>query len=485
MTIDLSLAQKDDGSRPSSSVMARGLFIQNCDSSTPLDPRVKSAYEGEYHPIFASSLGSEEFEREDECDSRISNNWPEFEDVLGLEKKLEEMSARKQKQFLFLHSTVNSSSDDSQLSFPEEETAGVLSQVQPADSQSYNFELSETPIPLPELPHDEDDPLEILLRTMLMSSQQVSYSVPLVLKHLICTDDNLMGFEEKITLERIVRRKILSDIIPMCSLGSRSFLPVEIDFSPTYIGQENVINITKFIRKLSDKFQPRNNSFFNTRFQLSYSFENGTFKIMYGIFEDHSYSTQNSWNSNYIDLHVFSRYLSKNCFFATELDESSTINTKLEVEEREWKSFMTMGDIFNLVDFLLKGKSSFIQSNSHLLKYIKNGGSLRSAAKKYELSVQKNKHRILSNVKKYIRGKRILSTDNVEYLGSNDGLDRDFHCGLFEQVKGYYSDLGHDDFQETDATYVIELKDFEDVIKSIAEKYVYEKYVHQAPSNTL
>ncbi|QLL34479.1 hypothetical protein HG536_0G03410 [Torulaspora globosa] len=476
MTINLGSTGKGDASRPSSSVLAR--------QSLTLDrPKARLGEADKYCSSADSSFVLEESDYGAEhSNSNMSCSLPEFEDVVGLEQKLEEMSPQKQKQFIFLHSIVNSSSDDSHLD-SSDEIVGDSSMIQPL-KELYNFRLLERPIPLPEPSNEEYDPIEVQLRSMLMVPRQVSYSIPLVLKHLLCTDDNLIGFEDNITLERVVRRKLLADIIPMCSQGSRTFLPLEMDFSPTHAGQENVINISNFVQKLADKFQPRINSFFNTRFQLSYTFEDGKYKIMYGIFEDHSYFTEKTWNSNYIDLHVFSRYLSKFCFSTAEVDDDSG-NMSNSQYEREWKSFVTMGDIFNLVDYLLKGKSSFIQSNSHLLKHIKNGGSLRSAAEKYDLSVRMNKHRILSNVRKYIKGKRIMSAKNFQALSTDDNPDRDFHCGLFDQVMGYYNDLGINDFQESDGMYVIELRQFEDVIRSIADKYVYEKYVLPASSRTV
>ncbi|QLQ82549.1 hypothetical protein HG537_0H03120 [Torulaspora globosa] len=483
MTINPGSIAEGDDSRPTSSMLARQSFILNCESSTPNKPKARLSEADRYCSSVGSSFVLEESEfGVEHSNSNMSCGLPEFEDVVELEQKLEDMSAQKQKQFIFLHSIVNSSSDDSQLE-SSDEIVGDSSVAQPL-KELYNFRLLERPFPLPELSHGDYDPIEVQIRSMLTVPRQVSYSIPLVLKHLLCTDDNLMGFEDNITLERIVRRKLLADIIPMCSQGSRTFLPLVVDFSPTHLGQENVINISNFIQKLADKFQPRINSFFNTRFQLSYTFEDGKYKIMYGIFEDHSYFTEKTWNSHYIDLHVFSRYLSKFCFSTDEVDDDSG-NVSNSQYQREWKSFITMGDIFNLVDYLLKGKSSFIQSNSHLLKHIKNGGSLRSAAEKYDLSLQMNKHRILSNVRKYIKGKRIVSAKNFEALSTDNNLDRDFHCGLFDQVKGYYNDLGINDFHESDEMYVIELRHFEDVIRSIADKYVYEKYVLPASSRTV
>lgn len=482
MTINFGFPGEADASRPSSSVQARQ-SLMNCDSSTPKKSKARFSEADRYCSSVGSSFALEESEYEAEhSNSNRSCSLPEFEDVVGLEQRLEDMSAQKQKQFIFLHSIVNSSSDDSQLD-SSEETVADSSMTQPL-KELYYFRLLETPIALPELSHGDYDPIEVQIRSMLTVPRQVSYSIPLMLKHLLCTDDNLMGFEDNITLERIVRRKLLADIIPMCSQGSRTFLPLEIDFSPTHVDQENVINISNFVQKLADKFQPRVSSFFNTRFQLSYTFEDGKYKIMYGIFEDHSYFTEKTWNSHYIDLHVFSRYLPKFCFSKEEVNHDSGNISKSQYES-EWKSFLTMGDIFNLVDYLLKGKSSFTQSNSHLLRHIKNGGSLRSAAEKYDLSVQMNKHRILSNVRKYIKGKRIVSAKNCEALSTDDNRDREFHCGLFDQVMGYYSDLGISDFQEVGEMYVIELRDFEDVIRSIADKYVYEKYILPASSRAI
>lgn len=478
--MDVNLTEEDEDSKPSSA-LARELFILNCDSSTPIKTLVRYEEDENDRFYFSSNSVSDpgNKQEEDACsESYLSGYLPEFEEVLELEQKLDEMSSQKQKQFIFLHGIINSSSDDSQLDFSDDESCNSLSAAPAVEELGlYHFQLMETPIPLPELSYDDFSQFETQIRNLLMTPRPVSYSIPLALKHLLCTDDNLMGFEDNITLERIVRKKILADIIPMCSQGSRTFLPLQIDFSPTHIGQDNITNVSNFINKLSEKFQPRTNSFFNTKFQLSYTFEDGKYKITYGIFDDQDYFTPKAWNAGYIDLHVFSRYLSKDCFPTLEAHDRSSISES-DHHEREWKSFIVMDDIFKLVDYMLKGKCSFIQSNSHLLKHIKGGGSLRSAADKYEMSVQKNKRRILSNVRKYVNGKKIVPIRNFTKLAAEGVIDKDFHCGLFDQVVGYYSDLGLQDFQKCEEMYVIELKHFEDVVKSIADKYVYEKYVH-------
>ena len=407
----------------------------------------------------------------------VGNLLPEFEDVMGMEREIREMPSDRRKQFLFLHNIVNSSSDDSQFQNSDDQTDKSLSPAPIAqDTSLYHFRLTETPMPLPEREENDSDEEENLVRSILMMPHLVEYSIPHALKHLLCTDDNLMGLSDSITLERIVRKKSLGDIIPMSSRGTRKFLPLEVDFSPTHECTKNLINISTFIQKLSDKFQPRIGSFFNTKFQFSYRFNNGKFEITYGIFEDHDYFTQEMRDIDYIDLHVFSRYLPKDCF--VEAKPYCTNQPSNECCEREWRSFITMTDIYAVVDHMLKGKCSFIQNSSHLLKYIKRGGSLKVAAKHYEISVQKNQQRILSNIKRYIKNKKVMSMQRAKELGKENSLNSEFHLGLFDQILGYYDDLGSNTSLPNEATYVVELTDFEEVIRSISAKYVYEKYVH-------
>lgn len=452
----------------------------NCSSSTLHEPISKDA-DNEINRFFFNSQtnGVTGYEPITDEGPEIGpdNVLPIFEDFIGIKREIEDMSSDRKKQFVFLHSIVNSSSDDSQFQDSDDETDQSLSPVPIAHNEAdYRFELTETPMPLPKPVEYELDEDEAQVRSMLTMPRLVEYSIPRTLKHLICTDDNLMGFSDSMTLERIVRKKSLADIIPMCSQGTRTFHSLTIDFSPTHEGRKNLINISTFIQRLSDKFQPRIGSFFNTKFQLSYKFDNGRFEIEYGIFEDHDFFTQEIRDIDYIDLHVFSRYLPKKSVF--EAGARNSHFSSIDNCEREWRNFIIMTDVYNLVDHMLKGKCSFIQNSSRLLKYIKKGGSLRVAAKHYEASVHKNQQRILSNIREFIKNNEVLSPQKAKMLMKEDPLEDEFRLGLFEQIVGYFDDLGINSKFPAESAFVIELKDFEEVIKSISAKYVYERYVH-------
>lgn len=404
--------------------------------------------------------------------------WPEFEEVLELEHALEQMPPHRQKQFLFLHNITNSSSDDS--NFNETETDSGedwTSYPAPVDCDFYHFELLEIPVPLPTTTLDFYEEADVEIREVLTKPRLAFYAIPQSIKHLLCTHDNLMGFSDSITLERIVRRRSLADIIPMSSQGVRTFLPLEVDFSLTNVEQECITDVSSFIQTLAEKFHQRIGSFFNTTFQFSYTFDDGKYHLKYGIFEDCDHLSQKPSNMDYIELHVFSRYLPSTCFAELEWKgERSRKQRRDSTNKKGWKSFVTMAEIFDIIEYMLKGKYSWIQNNNRLLTYIRRGGSLKVAAKQYQLSVRKNQRRILSNVRKFIKNKELMSFGRTKKLGIEKDTELEFHFGLYEQIIGYYDNLGINFSSLEDKVYVIELKDFENVIRSILAKYVYERY---------
>ncbi|AQZ18624.1 (ZYRO0E04026g) [Zygosaccharomyces parabailii] len=217
-----------------------------------------------------------------------ANYWPKFEEVFELEQTLEQMPRHRLKQFLFLHSIVNSSSDDSQFADSETDSIDYSFEYPPESTVDfYQFHMLEVPIPLINVSSEfsctdaEDSINKILSRAKLEL-----YSIPQSIKHLICTHDNLMGLSETIILERIVRRRALADIIPMSSVGVRKFFPLQVTYSLTDIEFKNIISIREFILTLSNKFHQKIGSFFNTTFQFTYTFNHGTFHIKYGVFEE-------------------------------------------------------------------------------------------------------------------------------------------------------------------------------------------------------
>ncbi|GAV54425.1 hypothetical protein ZYGR_0AL01570 [Zygosaccharomyces rouxii] len=405
---------------------------------------------------------------------------PQFEEVLGLDKNLEQMPPHKLKQFLFLHSVVNSSSDDSQFTDSGTESEEYWIDNPPStEGGFYQFEVIEVPIPLRGQGQQMFSDPEEDVKKMLTEPQPTFYSVPLSIKHLLCTHDNLMGLCENITLERIVRRRTLSKIIPMSSEGVRKFFPLKLDFSPSKEGCNDVVNICSFIQTLSNNFQRKLGSFFNTTFHFSYRFICGKFYIRYGIFDDNFDFT---FGTNFIELHAFSRYLPE---IDGQIDDGLSIGKKKRHQKtsRAWKTFVTMAEVFTIIDYMLKGKVSWVQNNRKLLDYISKGGSIKVASKQYDTTVRKNQQRILSNVRKYIRNKELMPLKEVEERNLRNESQSEFHNGLYDQITGFYENIGKELPQSRVKMYVIELKDLEAVIAQILDKYVYEQYEVTADHN--
>lgn len=402
--------------------------------------------------------------------------WPPFEEVFQLEQDLEQMPAHRLKQFLFLHSIVNSSSDDSQFTDSGTESEEYLiDNPPPAESEFYQFDMLEVPIPLngPRQQmysdHEED------LRRMLTEPQLTFYSVPLSVKHLLCTHDNLMGLCENITLERIVRRRTLSEIVPMSSEGIRQYFPLESDFSSSKDECNGTIDIHSLTRALSKNFHRKVGSFFNTSFQFSYRFTCGKFFIRYGVFGD---NLDIKFVRDFIELHAFSRYLPEKNGIN---DDKGFNGIKRKSRFRKtpswaWKTFLTMPEVFAIIDYMLRGKFNWIQNNRKLLKYISKGGSIKVAAKQYDTTVKKNQQRILSNVRKYIRNKELMPFEVAIERNLINESQLEFHTGLYNQILGYYENTGKVMPLSKVKMYVIELKDLEKVISRILAKYVYEQY---------
>ncbi|GCF00603.1 hypothetical protein ZYGM_000544 [Zygosaccharomyces mellis] len=399
---------------------------------------------------------------------------PRFEEVLGLDKNLEQMPSDKLKQFLFLHSVVNSSSDDSQFTDSGTESEEYWIDNPPsAESGFYQFDVIEVPIPLRgQGKHMFVDPEEDV-RKMLTEPQPTFYSVPLSIKHLLCTHDNLMGLCENITLERIVRRRTLSKITPMSSEGIRKFFPLELDFSPSKEECKEVINICTFIQTLSNNFQRKLGSFFNTTFHFTYKFNCGKFYIKYGIFDD---NFDFNFDTNFVELHAFSRYLPETDKLVDDRWLNSRKKKWYEKISRAWKTFVTMAEVFTIIDYMLKGKFSWVQNNRKLLDYISKGGSIKVVSRQYDTTVKKNQQRILSNVRKYIRNKELISLEEAEERNIRNETQLEFHNGLYKQILGFYENIGRELPQSRVKMYVIELKDLEAVIAQILSKYVYEQY---------
>lgn len=397
---------------------------------------------------------------------------PQFEEVLELDKNLEQMPSHKLKQLLFLHSVVNSSSDDSQFTDSGTESEGYWIENPPsAENGFYQFDVIEVPIPLTkEREQTFVDPEEDV-KKMLTEPQRTFYSVPLSIKYLVCTHDNLTGLSENITLERIVRRRTLSKIIPMSSEGIRKFLPLKLDFSPSKERYSEIASICSFIENLSNNFQRKSGSFFNTTFHFAYRFKCGKFYIKYGIFDDNFDST---FGTNFIELHAFSRYLPK-MNQHIEVKRISTGKKKWH-HNRGWYTFVTMAEVFAIIDYMLKGKFSWVQNNRKLLDYITQGGSIKIASKQYDITVKKNQQRILSNVRTYIRNKELMSLQEAEERNIRNESQLEFHNGLYEQIIGFHENIGKELPQSRVKMYVIELKDLEAVIARILSKYVYEQY---------
>lgn len=412
--------------------------------------------------------------------------WPQFEEVLELEHTLDQMPPDRLKQFLFLHEIVNSSSDDSQFADSGNESEeNFLEHPSTADGQFYHFHMLEVPIPLSNeysTYTQEDDPEETI-NHMLSKPKLTFYSIPLSIKHLLCTHDNLMGLTENITLERIVRRRTLAEVIPMSSEGVRKFFPLRVDFSLKDVESRSFANVRSFIQTLSNKFHRKMGSFFNTTFHFTFTFNHGNFHVKYGIFED---NFDFSLGENVMELHAFSRYLPEDCFghknewkgFRVRREKPSQSTRKV------WKSFIPMAEIFNIIDCMLRGKFSWIQNNRRLLGYIAKGGSLRVASRRYDQTVKKNQQRILSNVRKYIRNKELMPLEQARERNIRNEAKLEFQCGLYEQVVGFYQNIGKKLPQLKTKMYVVELKDFETVIVKILERYVYERYEVTANDNT-
>ncbi|CAR30855.1 hypothetical protein ZYGR_0P01570 [Zygosaccharomyces rouxii] len=399
---------------------------------------------------------------------------PQFEEVLELDKNLEQMPAHKLKQFLFLHSVVNSSSDDSQFTDSGTESEEYWIDNPPsAGGGFYRFDVVEVPIPLEGQGQQVQVDPEEDVKKMLTEPQVIFYSVPLSIKHLLCTHDNLMGLCENITLERIVRRRTLSKIIPMSSEGVRRFFPLEVDFSSSKEGCNDVVNVCAFIQTLSNNFQRKLGSFFNTTFQFSYKFNCGKFYIKYGIFDDNFDFT---FGSNLIDLHAFSRYLPETDERLDDKGLNSRRKKRCHKTSRAWKTFVTMAEVFTIIDYMLKGKFSWVQNNRKLLDYISKGGSIKVASKQYDTTVRKNQQRILSNVRKYIRNKELMPLKEAKERNIMNDSQLEFHNGLYDQIIGFYENIGRELPQSRVKMYVIELNDLEAVIAQILDKYVYEQY---------
>ncbi|SJM87236.1 uncharacterized protein ZBIST_3425 [Zygosaccharomyces bailii] len=403
-----------------------------------------------------------------------ANYWPKFEEVFELEQTLEQMPRHRLKQFLFLHSIVNSSSDDSQFADSETDSIDYSFEYPPESTVDfYQFHMLEVPIPLINVSSEfsctdaEDSINKILSRAKLEL-----YSIPQSIKHLICTHDNLMGLSETIILERIVRRRALADIIPMSSVGVRKFFPLQVTYSLTDIEFKNIISIREFILTLSNKFHQKIGSFFNTTFQFTYTFNHGTFHIKYGVFEE---VLDFSIGKNIMNLHAFSRYLSEDCF---NNKKASKVRRRKRPEKprKVWKSFVIMDEVFDVIDYMLRGKFSWTQNNRRLLEYIRKGGSLKVASRQYDQTVKKNQQRMLSNVRRYIRNKELIPLHQAKEKGIKNQAKLEFHCGMYDQVVGFYENIGRDLSQSRIKMYVIELEDLEEVIIKILEKYVYERY---------
>lgn len=406
-----------------------------------------------------------------------SDQLPNFEEVVELKSTIAQMPFHRQKQFIFLHEIVNSSSDDSNYSGTESANHNVLETLSSLDNTFHHFELLEIPIPIKQAKDfAPDSGWQSDLHELLNCPRLTFYTIPMALKHLLCTNDNLIGLNDTMMFERIIRRKLLSDVIPMSSRGTRQFFQLSVEFTPVSGIESSITNLKSLISTLTTNFYQRMGSSFNTTFQFSYNFENGKYEAKYGIFEDLSHLSSRSSKDNYIELHVFSRFLSGAYLCninSISLEESDTNSEKAG---KGWKSFMTMEEVFYVIEYMLKGKKSWIQNDGRLLRFIRTGGSLKEAAREYNSSEIRNYRRILSNVKKFIINKEVMSLEEAEKMGIRKQRYLEFHNGLYEQIVGFNENLGRKTPKYREKIHVIELEDFEDVISSIMSKLVYERY---------